>query len=176
MAMMNERDNKILELYLSVAEFDNDFKPMSDRDIAQKVGVGKSTVERVRKKYNFQEILESKINLSIATDKKSQAIVARSATDSIVQKTVDSLARNAELVDDCYAILKTFTSEVISDMNNGRKVSDNKIKLAKDILQIATGREDKILDRQTQLASAEIISKADILDRFNTIEVEVEQD
>lgn len=177
--MMDKNQKIALDVWLGTATLFNDFKPISDRDLCVElshidVEVSKSTIERWRKKFNFEGHLQNKISASMVNDASTRELIAKSASDAVVEKTIVDIERNGKLSGMAYSILEAKAEMIMLKYEATKIVSDNDAKIAVQIAQLTTGREDRMLDRAAMLDTAKLISKEDILSGFNNLAVDVE--
>ena len=167
---------RALEIYLDSATFDNGYKPMSLEKIAQQLkaeglNASSSSVGRWKKLFYFDRRLELKINTVMLhderADKKSKAI------SKATEETIDRFKVNGEIIDDMYIIAKLFGEKVKEDIANN-KFNREDIKLAKDLLLLTTGREDKMMDRLANSGEEKLTSEQ-MRESFEMIDVEIEE-
>jgi hypothetical protein len=175
-----EKNQKIaLDLWLGTATLFNDFKPCTDRDLCIELGhldieVTKSTIARWREKFDFAGHLQNKISASMVTDATTRELIAKSASDAVIEKTIVDIERNGKLSGLAYSILEAKAEMIMLKYETTKIVSDNDAKIAVQIAQLTTGREDRMLDRAAMLDTAKMISKEDILAGFDSLAVDVE--
>lgn len=167
---------RAMEIYLNSATFENGYTPLSFKKIEEQLKTeglsgGKSTIQRWAKIFNFEKHLELKINTVILED-QGEDIKNKAITKS-TQETVDRFKVNGELIDDLYTISSCFVDKVKENIANNQFNRED-IKLAKDLLVITTGREDKMLDRLAA-APKKTLSSAELMDKFDAIEVEIDE-
>lgn len=178
---MDKNQTLALQLWLESANLWNDFKPMSDRELCEVleregIVVGKSTIDRWRKKFDFEAHLQTKISVSMVEDQGTRDLISKSASDAVVQKTIVDLDRNETLAGMAYSILEAKAEVILKKYEDTKSISDNDAKIALSIAQLTTGRTDRMLDRAAMLDAAKLVSKDDLLDQFNNIDVEIEEE
>jgi len=179
MEMMDKNQKIALDLWLGTATLFNDFKPCTDRELCIELShldieVTKSTIDRWRKKFNFEGHLQNKISASMVTDSDTRDLIAKSASDAVIEKTIVDIERNGKLSGMAYAILEAKAEMILLKYETTSVVSDNDAKIAVQIAQLTTGREDRMLDRAAMLDTAKLISKDDILAGFGSLSIDVE--
>ena len=176
---MEKNQKAALDLWLGSATLFNDFKPISDRDLCIELAhldieVTKSTIQRWREKFDFAGHLQTKISASMVNDADTRELISRSANDGVIEKTIVDIERNGNLSAMAYSILEAKATLIMQKYHETKIVTDKDAKIALQIAQLTTGREDRMLDRAAMLDTAKLISKEDILAGFNSIDVDVE--
>ncbi len=167
---------RALELFLDSATFENGYKTYSSVKIADILiseghQASSSAVGRWRKLYHFDKRLELKINTVMLQDKSVD--IKSKAINKATSDTIDRFKVNGELIDDLYAISQAFVDRTKENMANNRFNRED-IKLAKDLLVLTTGREDKMLDRLAG-SGDEKLSSSEMKEQFELIDVEIEE-
>ena len=176
---MDKNQKIALDLWLGTATLFNDFKPCTDRELCIElshldIDVTKSTIDRWRKKFNFEGYLQMKIAASMVDDKETRDMIEKSSLDLAVKKTTVDVQRNGELASMAYEILELKMQLIVKEYEVTKSISLDNAKFAKDVAALTTGREDRLLDRSALMGAAELISKEDILSGFNNLAVDVE--
>jgi hypothetical protein len=176
---MTKEQQKALDIYLESATLFNDFKPLSDREIAEALEdqgfkVGKSSIDRWRKKFDFEGHLRNKISASMVNDKETRELIEKSSSDEVIKKTIIDVERNGKLASKAYEILEHKSDLILSKYEATKQISDNDVKLALAIAQLTTGREDRMLDRAAMRDAAALVSRDDILAQLHVTDIEVE--
>ncbi len=174
--VMTLNQQKALDVYLDSATFENGYKPYTYQQLSDKlkefdIKVGKSTLQRWASKFNFEKHLENKVQ-AILVDEADKTPEQKALT-RIIKKDLVTVEKNAELISKGYAILEKFLDDTISAFEDGKKVSKDDIKLAKDITLLTTGREDKMLDRLAN-TGGDTLSSEELKEEFEMIELEIE--
>lgn len=167
---------RALEIYLESATFENSYKPLSLEKIAEQLKsenyeASSSSVGRWKKLFHFEKHLELKINTVMLEDQSTD--IKNKAISKSTQETIDRFKVNGELIDDLYVVSQCFVDKVKEDIALNRFNRED-IKLAKDLLVITTGREDKMLDRLAG-QDGEKLSSEDIKAELEAIDVEIEE-
>lgn len=176
---MNEQQQLALLIYLESATLFNDFKPATDREISdelakREISVGKSTIDRWRKKFNFEAHLQNKISASMINDKEVRDLIEKSASDEVIKKTIVDVERNSTLASNAYEILERKSELILKKYDMTQQISNEDAKLALSIAQLTTGREDRMLDRAAMMDAAKLVSKDDVLKQLEMTDIEVE--
>ncbi len=166
---------RALEIYLETATFDNGYKPSSLEKIAnliksENLEASSSSIGRWKKLFSFEKHLDLKMQTEYLA--KNGDDVKNKAISTATQETVDRFKTNGNLIDDLYIVASCFVDKVKEDIGNNNYIRDD-IKLAKDLLILTTGREDKMLDRLANTPT-ETVSSDDILKQIAEIEVDIE--
>lgn len=169
---------KALEIYLSTASQDNNFKPLSYVKIAEQLSdhgfqTSKSSIDRWSKCFNFKKHLDHKIELAYISSNVPE--IQRTVKTRSTQDIADRFKVNGELTDDLYVIARCFVDDAKLDLASGNRIDKDRMKIIKDLLVLTTNREDKLLDRLANTGGDKLTSK-ELLAELNEIEVEVEID
>jgi len=178
-ASMDPNQKLALDLWLESANLFNDFKPLTDRELCEKmaergVEVGKSTVDRWRKKFNFEGFLQMKISASIVEDAETREMIEKSSIDVAVKKTTVDVQRNGELTSMAYEILELKMKLIKKEYEATQSISLDNAKFAKDVATLTAGREDKLLDRAALMGAAELLKADDIRAALRETVIEID--
>ena len=174
---MTPIQKRALELYCESANIYTDYKPMTFTELSEKLEkenmpVGKSTLQRWSKKFDFKSYLDlhlQQITIADASDKQQ-----RKALSVAVEKKLVDVKRHNELTAGFCEIMEEFIQQVLEDKGKGRRISNDVMKIAITGYGITGGREDKMLDRIAN-AGTEKLSSAELLEQHNMIELEIEE-
>lgn len=174
---MTQAQARALQIYCDSANIHNDYKAKTFEEIATQLKregykASSSSVQRWSKKFQFEEHLQIQIQSSLITDKDKKA-EHNAITRDVTKKLVD-IQRNNELTADCYELMELFTKQVADTYDRTGNIKRDDIKIVKDIAVFTGGREDKLLDRLANTQD-EKLSSADMLEQFDTIDVEIEE-
>jgi len=176
---MDKNQKIALDVWLGTATLFNDFKPISDRDLCVElshldVEVSKSTIERWRKKFNFEGFLQMKIASSMVDDADTRAMIEKSSLDVAVKKTTVDVQRNSELTSIAYEILELKMRLIKTEYDQTNLISLDNAKFAKDVALLTSGREDKLLDRAALVGTAELITADEIRKALRDTVIEID--
>lgn len=166
--MTMDKTQKIaLDLWLQTATLFNDFKPCTDRELCIElshldIDVTKSTIDRWRKKFNFEGYLQMKIAASMVDDKETRDMIEKSSLDLAVKKTTVDVQRNGSLTSMAYEILELKMQLIKKEYETTQMISIDNAKFAKDVATLTAGREDKLLDRAAMMGAVELLNADDI--------------
>lgn len=147
---MTPAQARALEIYLDSATLENDFSPATFEQIENLLKLenlkgSKSTIQRWSKEFNFEAALKAKMN-QIVLVSSGQELQTQAQEESIKKDTVDVI-RNQRLISDSYEIMELFVKQVKKTYDETKKISQDNVKIVKDIATLTTNREDKMLDR-----------------------------
>jgi hypothetical protein len=173
-----------LHIWLSGANINNSFTPLSDEKTAKALSetfaktppYSKTTICRWRAKYNFKAHLENMAATAIASDDDAQKTLEKSANKAIVEKAIDDFAMNREIMANCYAAMKDYTGEIVAALDAKKPVSMERMRLAVEIFKVTSVREDKMFDRQVISEAANRLSKDDALKNLIDAAIVMEDD
>lgn len=174
-----ETQRRALDLYVSSATFENNFKPLSCVKISELLynegfeNCSKSQVDRWKKLFNFDKHLEKKIELAYIN--KDSSMIKKNAVSKSTQETIDRFKINGEITDDLYMVVRLFIDDIKSDLAAGKRIDKDRMKLVRDLLALTTTREDKMLDRLAG-AGGDKLTSEQLKKEFDEIEVEIEED
>ena len=135
--------------------------------------MNKSTIKRWADRFEFKSHLQIQIqNLIISKENRSPEQQALIVTTE--KKAVD-ITRNNLLTADCYDILEDYVDQVKDFKEEKGYITQDQVKIIKDIGSFTAGREDKLLDRLSDLGG-EKLSSQDLLEAHNAIDVEIEEE
>ncbi|AQW87118.1 hypothetical protein CPIN18021_0271 [Campylobacter pinnipediorum subsp. caledonicus] len=180
---MNDLQQMAFNIYIDSASFENDFKPMSEEAIAQKMRnegheTSSSSINRWKNKFEWNKALENKITLAMSENKELKNIIQKSSLQTTVKNTKVDIERNNMIIAGSYEIMERELTRLINDQKqNGKLKSKEDIELFKFIATLSTQRHDKMLDRLA-LIPPESVSGDELISRLMdvTIDVEVEED
>lgn len=177
MEEMNKEQLRALEIYLASATYDNNYKPIGFVAISEAlkkegISVGKSTIGRWSKKFDWDKRLELKIQQVIISDKSDD--IANKALQATVGRTLDTFEANRKLQDDGYYVLQKYMTKVKKDVDSGRFIKED-VKLAIEIHKLTTGRDDKMYDRLAN-APRETVSSNDLIKELMNTEIAIDED
>jgi hypothetical protein len=175
---MTPVQKRALEIYCESANIYTDYKPMTFTELSEKLEkenmpVGKSTLQRWSKKFDFKSYLDlhlQQITIADASDKQQ-----RKALSVAVEKKLVDVKRNNELTAGFCEIMEEFIQQVLEDNEKGKRISNDVMKIAITGYGITGGREDKMLDRIAN-AGADKITSAEMLEQHKAIEIEIEDE
>jgi len=190
MEHLNNTQKRALEIYLSGATIENNFKPPSSRVIAaqlkdENLEGGKTAVATWIKKFDFEsklkikiKALESQANIikqqQIEKDKSIEILEDISPNISQQAKDIISVMKlNNKVMSDGYFLLDEYLKSVKAEYDKTGKFPKSEIKHISNIVALTSAREDKLLDRESNNPDAKLTSKQ-LLEEFNTIDIEVE--
>ncbi len=168
-----------LKLYCDNATIENEYKSMSFQKISTElVNLGfaemnKSTIKRWADRFKFKEHLQVQIQ-TLLISQKDKSVEQKALTINITKKAVD-ITRNNLLTTDCYDILEDYVDQVKDFKATQGYITQDQVKIIKDIGSFTAGREDKLLDRLSDLGGDKLSSKQ-LLEQFATIEIDIEED
>lgn len=174
--VMTSTQQIALDKYLESATLENGYKACTFKQLAddlkkENIQVGKSTLQRWAKKFNFEKHLEKKIQIIIVDE--ADKTPEQKALAKTIKKDMVTVEKNSELMSKSYGILERFLDDTIFALDEGKKVSRDDIKIAKDIAVLTSTREDKLLDRLSNSGSDKV-SSDEIIEEFNTIDLDLE--
>ncbi|MFL1707034.1 hypothetical protein ACHJH3_08530 [Campylobacter sp. MOP7] len=177
---MNEIQKIAFEMFLDSACYENDFKPISEEALAEKLKerglkASSSSINRWKAKFNWNEAIKNKVTLAMSENKDVVALITRSSLESVVKNTKVDIERNNVLIAASYEALEIEALEILEKKKRGEKLTKEQADMLKFISTLSTMRHDKMLDRQAMMPP-EAVSANEILQRFNQIEIEVEDD
>ncbi|MDL0088504.1 hypothetical protein [Campylobacter gastrosuis] len=177
---MNEIQKIAFDIYLESAVFENDFKPISEEALskrlkAQGLEASSSSINRWKNKFNWQTALEEKVRLAMSENKDVKALILASGLKTAVKDTKVDIDRNEVLLAGSYQFFEIEESKILAKQQNGEKISKEEIELMKFIATLTSTRKDKMLDRLA-LMPRDAVSAEEVLNRLETIEVEVEDE
>lgn len=177
---MNEIQNLAFEIFLDSACYENDFKPISEDALAKKLNdighkASSSSINRWKAKFKWSEALKHKVTLAMSEDKGLNALITKSSLESAVKNTKVDIERNSILIAASYEALEIEAFEILERKKQGQKLSKEQAEMLKFISTLSTSRHDKMLDRQALMPPI-AVSANEIMDRFNQISIEVEDD
>ena len=174
---MTPLQKRALEIYCNSANIYNDYKAISFQELSEKLEkektpVGKSTLQRWSKKFDFKSYLDFQIQQTMIVDVDST--VQKRAISVAVEKKLVDVQRNGELSADFYEIMENYVNQVKDDFANGKRISAEAMKFAITGATMTTGREDKLLDRIAN-AGTDKTSSAEMLEQHKLIELDIEE-
>lgn len=177
MEEMNTQQIKALELYLSSANFEGDYKPITFSELSkslakEKIEVSKSTLNRWCEKFEWKKRLELKVQEIMISDKDKN--MGKKALTHAVGRTMDLFEVNRKLQEDGYSVLQSFVDKVKEDISHGKMVRED-IKLVATIQSLTTGRDDKMFDRLAA-AGGEKVNSEDVMRELGNIELIMDDD
>jgi len=153
MDQMNEMQKTALNFWLEGVDFENEFKPNSDKkvsDYMKTIGhsISKSGVYKWRVKFEWHKELEFRIKQLTSEDKRIRASIGDVAKDETIQKTLSDLERNKALLGSSMAILELECKLIMQRYQTTKKLTNADVKVAIQITMLTSGREDRLLDRK----------------------------
>lgn len=178
MNILDEAQKRALEIYISSATIENDYKPLSLAKIAEQLTnegfkTSSSALQRWSIKYQFKEHLNTQLQLTIIDD-ESKTTQERALAKTVEKRLVD-INRNNELTADCYELMELFSQQVANNFDTNGTIKRDDIKIIKDIAVFTGGREDKLLDRIANQGDEKITSE-ELKQQFEDIDVEIEDE
>lgn len=180
--MKQKPEDVALQIWLSSANLENDFKPISFIKLSaelwdkHRLSVSKSTLARWSKKYSWGDHLQIMQQACIIKNPIQKKDFERESLKSNVTQTLVDLERNNVLTAACYEVLEQYALEILKDFRAGKKINKDDIKIIKDIASFTAGREDKMLDRVALLNASSGISADKVLQELRAVDVEFEAD
>lgn len=174
---MSEVQIEAYKLYCLGATLDNGYKHMSYELIAKELEqkgyakFNKTTIKRWADRYNFQDKL--KMQIATAITPADQYSAEQHAISVEVEKKAVDITRNNFLTADCYDLLEEYVAQVRAFFEKEGYITQEQIKIIKDIASFTGGREDKLLDRLADLGGDKLSPK-EVLEQLTTIDVEIE--
>lgn len=161
---MTQAQARALEIYLDTACLENDFTPATFKEIENILSLddlkgSKSTIQRWSKDFDFESQLRAKMN-QIIISSSGQELQTQAQTE-VLKKDVVDVTRNEALTSDCYNILESFVDQVKKDFTKNERISQDNVKIVKDIAVLTTNRTDKMLDRIAEFGNDENKLKSD---------------
>lgn len=177
---MNEIQKIAFEMFLDSACYENDFKPISEEALAEKLKerglkASSSSINRWKAKFNWNEAVKNKVTLAMSENKSAKALIVQSSLESAVKNTKVDLERNELLLAGSYQFFEREEKRILALQAEGKTISKEDTDTMKFIATLTSGRRDKMLDRLA-LMPPEAVSANEIIERFNQIEIEVEDD
>lgn len=177
---MNHDQRKALDVWLESASLDNHFETITDRGLCEVlkeehgIEVGKSTIERWRKKFNWQSYLDLKISCAVVNDEEKLDDIKKSVGIEAAKRTIVDVGRNGELNALAYSILFGELEEIKGKQVSGKRITTDEAKFAKDVAILTSGREDRLMDRAALMGAASKVSREDFLGAITQTVLDIE--
>ncbi|GEM_PF-450378 len=179
---MTSTQKKAFNIYIESATMDNEFTPMSDNSIVKKLvndgveGVSKASMQRWRTKFQWKEHLELKVSSVMVKDENARELIVKSSTSAATQAVMDDFKVNEEIKDNAYMMIKQQMQKYKIIFDEGGFLGKDDFSQLLKILELTTGREDKLLDRQTLLTATKFVSSDSVFALLNNISLEIEDE
>ena len=150
---MNNIQKTALDFWLSGADFENEFRPHSDQKTSEYMksighNISKSGIYKWRVKYKWEKELNLRIKQLTSEDERLKNSLGELGKDEAVRKTIVDLERNKVLLGQGYEILELKCKLIMEKYKTTGKISNDDVKLAIQITQLAANREDRMMDRK----------------------------
>lgn len=177
---MNHEQRKAMDVWLSYASMDNNFETPTDRYLSDVlkdehgIEASKSTIERWRNKYGWQSFLDLKISSAVVNDEEKMDDIKKSVGIEAAMATVVDVKRNGELNSIAYAIMEGELKAIYEKIQNGKRITADEAKYAKDVATLTSGREDRLMDRAALMGAASKVSREDFLGAITKTVLDIE--
>lgn len=177
---MNEIQQRAFEIFLDSANYESDYKPITEEQLAKKLQseglkASSSAINRWKAKFNWADALKNKVTLAMSNDKQTKNLLQASSLQSAVKNTKVDIERNNVLIAASYEFFEIEAAEILQRKKNGERISEEERSTMKFIATLSTTRHDKMLDRLA-IVPPDAVSAQDIIDRFKNITLEIEDD
>lgn len=177
---MNHEQRKAMDVWLSYASLDNNFKTPTDRELSDMlksehdIEASKSTIERWRNKFSWQSFLDLKISSSVVNDEEKMDDIKKSVGIEAAKRTIVDVGRNGELNSLAYSILFGELEEIKGKQVIGKRITTDEAKFVKDVAVLTSGREDRLMDRAALMGAASKVSREDFLGAITKTVLDIE--
>lgn len=179
-ATMTPEQKKAMDVWLSTATLDNDFETITDRALSdvlkaeQSIEASKSSIERWRKKFNWGGFLDLKVASAVVTDEEKMDDIKSAVGVEAAKATLVDVKRNGELNALAYSIMFGELETIAQKQLDGKRVTSDEAKYAKDVAILTSGREDRLMDRAALMGGAKLLTAKDIQEALNNITLELD--
>lgn len=179
-ATMTPEQKKAMDVWLSTATLDNNFETITDRALSDVlkaehgIDASKSTIERWRNKFNWGGFLDIKMASGIVNDEEKMDDIKKSVGIEAAMATVVDVKRNGELNAIAYAIMEGELKAIYQKIQDGKRITQDEAKYAKEVATLTSGREDRLMDRAALMGAASKVSRDDFLNAITKTVLEIE--
>lgn len=176
----NEAQLRAKEIYLNSAILENNFTPHSEARIAKALKMenfegSSSSVGRWKKKFGWENLLNSKITAALNQDKKVKDILRNGGLEAAVKNTEVDVKRNSVLIAGSYQFLEREVERILTSLEqNNRPPTEEEFDRMYKIARLSTDRHDKMLDRLANMPP-ETIGADEVLERLKSTQIEYEE-
>jgi len=179
-AMMTPEQKKAMDVWLSTATLDNNFVAITDRALSDVlkaehgIDASKSTIERWRNKFNWGGFLDIKMASGIVNDEEKMDDIKSAVGIEAAKATLVDVKRNGELNALAYSIMFSELETIAQKQIEGKRITSDEAKYAKDVAVLTSGREDRLMDRAALMGTAKLLSADDIKEALKNTVIELD--
>jgi hypothetical protein len=178
MIEMSAAQKRALELWLQSADLQNNFTPMTERKLCERLQaegyqISDSQINRVKQKFGWKALLEAKITASVSESKEVVAVFESAGLESVIKNTKIDAKRVETLQASTHEAMEILMGRILKKLHEGKELGKEETKTIIAIAQYSAVVKDKILERINNLGTA-TLSSEEIKKTLTDIELEFE--
>ncbi|MDR0666306.1 MAG: hypothetical protein LBF71_02730 [Campylobacteraceae bacterium] len=178
MKEMSAAQKRALELWLESAELQNNFTPMTERKLAERLQaegyqMSDSQINRVKQKFGWKALLEAKVTASVSDSAEVVTVFENAGLESVIKNTKIDAQRVEILQASTHEAMEILMGRILKKLREGKELNKEETKTIIAIAQYSAVVKDKILERINNLGT-HTISSDEIKKQLESVELEFE--
>jgi hypothetical protein len=179
MREMTQAQKRALELWLESADLQNNFNPMTERKLAERLQaegyqISDSQINRIKQKFGWKNLLEAKVTASVSDDSQVVAVFENAALESVIQNTKIDAKRVEVLQASTHEAMEILMGKILKKLREGKELNKEETKTIIAIAQYSAVVKDKILERINNMG-AQTLTSMEIKESLKKVELEFEE-